>query len=562
MNREIAVLLVKSLLERIERQGDRSGRLEGRISASEIEALNLLAGMGSSENTPTEPASEWVPAPTREGRGEAPATTVGVEKNEGFDSNLNLDSADAEPEEGVRLCIDFGTAMSKVTLVLDAEDGQAEQIEVLELGVPGDQHEVSRTMLVSSILIDGEGRVWFGQEAVERSMDETLSGGASRIDNIKRRISEGGWGDEVSSEFNPTGSRVTYEDLIIAYLAYLTFCIGGCLDELGYHGSILRRYASPCLDPERNAKVETFMQEALVIAQIISDTVGKELCEGFSLDRFVELVTTIRSREVTARFVGKRISEPAGVMGATISWESRVNGLFMVIDVGAGTTDFGLFRVVFDPEKEGVSSVYTVERTPRAVRAAGNHLDRILRQHAVAKAGVDGRADIRRRLDRQIREYKETLFNDGRVTVVLSEDEDLYVDVELEEFLELRPVRRFSDQLRKTMEEVFLQDPTWVNWFSQHLEQKLVLVLTGGGSELPMVQELAERDLTINGRTIPVARSLDVPRWLQNAHPEYAEDFSRIAVSLGGARHRIFDQEGRMQSAPIGEREQFTIGRY
>lgn len=561
MNKDIAVLLVKSLLERIERDDERSGRLEGRISASEIEALRLLAGISGSESPAAEAPAGPMPEPSSEEM-EEPSASVVSDGNEEGGITLDLSSADGEPDEDVRICIDFGTAMSKATLVLDSSAGQGEQIEVLKLGIPGDQQEISQTMLVSSVLIDSAGRLWFGQEAVERSMDDALSGGASRIDNIKRRISEGGWGDEVSDEFNPSGIRVTYEDLIIAYLTYLTFCINNCLEELGYDGRVLRRYASPCLDPERTAKVETFMQEALVIAQIVVDTVGDELCDGFPLDRFAELVTTIRNKGVSARFVGKRISEPAGVMGATISWESNVNGLFMVVDVGAGTTDFGLFRVVFDPEREGVSSVFTVEDTPRAIRAAGNHLDRILRQYAISKGGVENRVDVRRRLDREIRELKETLFNEGKVHVVLSEDEDIDVHIELDEFLALTPVKKFSEQLRETMEKVFLQDPAWVNWFSEHLEQKLVVILTGGGSELPMVRELTSRDLTIDGRTIPVARSLEFPSWLQNAHPGYAEDFSRIAVSLGGARNRFFGREGRIQSAPIGEREQFTIGRY
>jgi len=52
-------------------------------------------------------------------------------------SVLNLSPAPAS----ARVCLDFGTAMSKASLVTE-EDGN-EQIQVLKLGVPGDQEEVT-----------------------------------------------------------------------------------------------------------------------------------------------------------------------------------------------------------------------------------------------------------------------------------------------------------------------------------------------------------------------------------------------------------------------------------
>ncbi len=60
------------------------------------------------------------------------------------------------------MCFDFGTAMSKVTLIRDeTEERDYEDIEVLHLGKPGDQEEISETMLVSSVFISGDGLLWF-----------------------------------------------------------------------------------------------------------------------------------------------------------------------------------------------------------------------------------------------------------------------------------------------------------------------------------------------------------------------------------------------------------------
>jgi len=138
--------------------------------------------------------------------------------------HINLDQSVLsipKPPKNIRLCLDFGTAMSKATLVQD--DAESEEIHVLPLGVPGDQEEISEVMLISSVYIDNVGKLWFGKQAIDRSMLEGGDGTRQRLDNIKRRLSEEGLDERVGSSFNPTDVLITQGDMVLAYLMYLTW---------------------------------------------------------------------------------------------------------------------------------------------------------------------------------------------------------------------------------------------------------------------------------------------------------------------------------------------------
>lgn len=115
------------------------------------------------------------------------------------------------------------------------------------------------------------------------------------------------------------------------------------------------------------------------------------------------------------------------------------------------------------------------------------------------------------------------------------------------------------------MEEVFSAQSGWSDWVLSDAKRKLTVVLTGGGSQLPMVQDLASQDLIVGNRQIPVARGVAFPLWLQESFSEYEDIYPRIAVSLGGARKDIFRNQGRMTSAaPVAsqgfELEKFRSG--
>lgn len=551
-----AKVLLKNLLKRIRQVDDDNYELRGSLTDDELKALQLaLLGLDGNPS----PASASIAEPKPHGSsarslkpvpGYIPdaAPDVVTEGSNQIDITppLELDASVldlAEPPQDRRLCLDFGTAMSKVILVKDATAERSyEEIEVLHLGGPGNQEQVSETMLVSSVFIDGDGLLWFGQIAVERSR---LEKGRKRLDNIKHYLSVEGDGlnSPVTTTFNPTDIDITYGDMVLAYLMFLTWAVNHCLEENDEPRNLPRRFAMPCFAGAKAREMEQRLGKMLGDAQILADTFFQTLENGIPLSNFIEAVLQLREFNHPFAFVKEGVTEPLGVAGSIMSWERRVDSLVMIVDVGAGTSDFSLYRMKFD-EETGKSTALEVENSAEGITEAGNYLDRLLSGLILKKAGVNSEhphwVNVIGNLELDLRDYKERLFLDGEVVVRLFNDE--LIEVNLEEFLMLEQVVQFGESLIACRDQILNRvDPSWIQGAPNGA---LGLALTGGGAALPMVKALAEGALQVHGKELSLVQTKEFPRWLQEEYPDLEADYPRIAVALGGARKRIIQSGG------------------
>ena len=552
-------LLLENLLSRVETKDDGNSYLVGKLTEGELCALRAVLATikqrdarGSLEgptHVDSSGKSEVFPDSLS---AQAQSGGVATEPEKCSDLSpqkaaiLNWSALSHSPPDEARLCLDFGTAMSKATLVRQLDEDDSEEIEVLRLGVPGDQEEVSEAMLISSVYIDNAGVLWFGKWATDRSIVEGSDGSRGRLDNIKRRLSEEGWDEIVGERFNPTGEDVTQGEMVLAYVTFLTWAANVCLWKLGYSNNVVRRFAMPCLGGEKRREAVHRLSAVMGEAQVLADTFGERLVCGLPLSVFLEVARSVKGKVLDYPFVLEEITEPRGVASSMVNWRSPVDLLMLVVDVGAGTSDLSLYRFKFDPERNKCVG-YEVEGSARVLTEAGNHLDRVLMELVLRKGGVTATdpsaIGIRGALELQIRELKESLFNDEFVLVPLRNGTD--VEVEIGEFLELDAVKAFGDSLHREMISI-LEDvnEAWVDWIRADANRYLVLTLTGGGRDLPMVKSLAEAPLVVRGIRIPVAMALDFPRWLEEVDENLRQDFPRIAVSLGGARLRVVEEGG------------------
>src|SRR5947209_6954973 len=118
MEIEVARTLIESLLQRLNRDGSHFHLPEGRLSQNEVIALRVLTGL-------PEPA---LPEETQPTIAVKPAPTL----------DLSARSRTALPDEKIRLCLDFGTAMSKAW----ASGSLLENTFPLILGRPADGIDV------------------------------------------------------------------------------------------------------------------------------------------------------------------------------------------------------------------------------------------------------------------------------------------------------------------------------------------------------------------------------------------------------------------------------------
>lgn len=532
MNIETAKLLVENLLERIEQDPSSSKYKLGTISAKEKQALEaLLAALGDVTDTPTlVPDTPAAPipsavAPPVEPIAPAQAPAVALE--------LKLEVLDRTKADDphVTVCLDFGTAMSKAFAI----HGDSNPLEI----ALGKRAGASGYPVDSSIFIADDGILHFGPQAVELGTAAAPLGRA-RFDSPKARLSMGQQLDiyraQVAKEINPIGDvPVTEGELITLYLGYLTDLATSELEAHGVSRYCARRFARPCWSEERNKWAEPLLRKMLAQAQILADTFHDQWRSGIPIARAKAALEQLRLLQALPDYLlTEGIPEPVAAAASLMLTEEAQRELFMVVDVGAGTTDYGLFLLQHNPERD-VCLVRIVPGTVKVLEQAGNRVDDLLKFFVLELEGIDKASPEGAHnlsfLQSTIRLQKEALFRDGQVEIPLANRSRAVVD--LDAFLGSSRVKAFSQQLQRELLQAL--GAAGDGYLDLMADRHLNVVLTGGGADLPMVQELATEVVEVRGRRILRKPIPHVPTWITERHPQFAPQYPQLAVAIGGA---------------------------
>lgn len=544
MNIEVAKYLLESLIERIDRNAI------GTVSTAEREALRLALALLKEDqrvslpNEPTDKIYETArPGQASSASGEPVVEAVQDRTDQALRAvALNLDALDKSEvdDPDVLICLDFGTAMSKA-FAMNA-DGQSYELELgAEAG--GDGYAVP-----SSVFISDAGKILFGFEAVDASQ-ELVDSGRQRLDSIKNWLSLRVEGDldafPLSRELNPSEVKLTEGDLIRIYLAYLTD-LGVTQLQTWFssdkpsHRHVRRRFAHPCW-PSAGQKTwaDRLMRQWLAEAQILADTFHGKWKGGIEVAVVKAAVDKVRALPHRPEYlIEEGVPEPVAVAAGALIDGQEKRLPFVVIDVGAGTTDFGLF-ILRENEEEETSRVFQVPGSIKALLQAGDKVDAMLKKFILDAQAVDvtdsqGRL-VAADLSRRIRGLKERLFESGSVQYVLADSTLGRID--LTDFLASRPMREFADRVqvgfRSVLENI---DDTWLNYLNQ---TGLSVILTGGGAKLPMMQDLAQGWVEVRGKRI-ARKSVDpLPSWIPEQTPDLEPVYPQLAVAIGGAASEL-----------------------
>ena len=587
MEKEKAALLVTSLVDRLELDAN-SGkwRLNGVLSKFEKEALEMAASE-LAEATIPEPvaaapsAIEIAKAGIRDEvsheRGSASGDVsaeviVGVPKKPTMEERagnlvnvlkdvnlilpdrdltvplvppkvpehlLNLKSVElgAPENAGVTLCLDFGTAMSKAF----AMAGDEKPVELaLGMRAGGSGYPVDSTLFITS-----DGLIEFGPLAMSRSATAAESGRA-RFDSPKARLSMGQQGDidnmPVGEEINPTDVPLSEGDLIILYLGYLTDLAVSELEDQGYSRYVFRRFARPCWSEDRNRWAEPLLRRMLAQAQIVADTFKGRWQQGIPVGEAKSVLVKLHTmKDLPHYLLDQGIPEPVAAASSLMIRDEAQREIFMVIDVGAGTTDFGMFLLQHNPAKE-VCLTRIIPGSIQYLPEAGNRVDDLLKTYLLDVEGIDpGSAEGKHNmayLNSRIRLYKESLFQKGVVEVTLANHSR--VVVKKDDFLNSNRVQNFSQRLGTKFSEVL--SAVGDGYLDLLARTDLKVVLTGGGASLPMVADLSTGVIEVKGRKIMRTRTPLVPNWIEESYPQFAPQYPQLAVAIGGATPDLPEQ--------------------
>ncbi len=550
MDKKIASYLLASLLDRAKDQQ------VGTISRPEREALDFAVRYLSGESAAVASDAPAV-APEVESRGtetldlggaseqaseSEQQATVGVSPAATMELVLDSLEQDVPSHSELLLCLDFGTAMSKAF----ATTSSGAHLD-LELGKAAGRDGYT---LPSSVFIGDNGRAYFGFESIEKS-ENAKETGRERLDSIKSRLSlrsEGNLDDQfLLPAENPTDVKLTEGDLLRSYLAFLTDMTGVSLaarmnDDKAASRYIRRRFARPCGKDEQQAQwVDDLMKGLLAEAQVLADTFSGQWAGGIPVTSLKAAIDVLKgSGRRPDYLVAEGVPEPVAVAATPVEVSENRIDAYMVVDAGAGTTDFGLFFAMRNHSLDE-PKVFQVPASVRGLNYAGDRIDQLLQKFIMDRESIDpstmqGRIvalDLRRR----IRVLKELLFRGGELQYTLSDSTIGHMT--RDEFCDWGAVCKFAQRLEQGFcEALDAVDDTYLDYLAKD-PVRLQVILTGGSSGLPMLAALCDGYVEVRGRKIQRMPVDATPEWISQDAEEMRSVYPQLAVAIGGSAQEL-----------------------
>lgn len=450
--------------------------------------------------------------------------------------------------------IDFGTAYSKACML--GTDEESENIMELPLGIHAGE-EALQMPVHSSLFLDIDGRLYFGPIAVEKSEERRGEGRHhNRIDSIKQFLIDD---DRVTIDdrplagvFNPTETEVSKAALITFYLGYLMFLIRVAARETHQTdaGNVRYRVCLPCYQPAHKQKVIKEISQLFLMGEVLGVSFEEEWERGFRIEDVAYLFNWMRQNiSQSSCRLDRFIEEPLAVASSRLGRAGKSTGnVAMVVDVGAGTTDFSMFEIFADAGS-GYFSARSIKGSEHGIPIAGDKLDSILLSFILDQAAIDRSHDAYReilsslRLD--IREYKERLFHSHNLIYTLYNGTS--GEVKLDQFLQTAQVKKFTSDLKGAFVQVLENiHASWLNKkiLKANTALKLPVILTGGGASLPMVRSLAKGVVEVKGQVIPLHLSPTVPAWIEASYEgEIIELYPQMSASIGASKQFVIDSQ-------------------
>jgi len=581
MDEKIAQALLQSLLARLDVDARREiPQFEGVISNLERQALRSILKLSGGEPEPGEVRTISPPRPP-----EGPVAEVEdpracldtveepspVEKPEPAPlmpgpraAEFTLDETALSTGEPALprhiLCLDFGTAKSKACAATVGDDGNP---QLLDIGIGRRDDDIDRSAytVTSSVWISDDGLVFVGSEALYQSIGSYYGGSRRRrLDSLKQQLTLVGSQQNLAMrrlepEANPTNVDLTYEDVITFFLGYLTDLALSDLTS-GPIRNVRRRFTIPAWQPSQRSWAAAALARYIVRAQLLADTFRGRWKNGIPADQVKamtraaashdnELKHLLDSSEWTRSFpVG--LLEPLAAGSGRVWADKTVRNLVLVLDVGAGTTDFSLFWVAQNPTTE-TGRAFPISPGGDAVRMAGDMIDGVLLDDLLSRVHGGVTSSMRSNVEtdlrmRGLRRLKEQMFVNGRLELTLINDQA--VAIELEEFLRDDRVRAVGLEIEEAVSRFLASvDGTW-----RGAADDALMVLTGGSARLPMIQAMQDRSWKIAGRQVAFKPTREVPEFIASTFDaDFQREYAQLAVAIGGALPIIDEKDMLVQ---------------
>jgi hypothetical protein len=403
------------------------------------------------------------------------------------------------------LCIDFGTSSIRAAY----RDAQNER-HVLPIGLVTGAKSIDEASIRSEIHIDVQGKmIRYGENAV--------SAKARLAPTQFYEASPKLWLLQPENLDRPafSGLTVTRRELLTGLLAYGIFGAKEALLHIGIQTSqelLDIRIAHPVWDERLATSANQDLLSIGFIASKIAYSLDWEKVSIKSLQSYFNPKVYVDSLHPKSDVV-----EPIAAALELLTRTVNLRQICAVIDVGAGTTDIGLFYSVVT---QGHPDRLIPVSSTRSIFKAGNEIDRVLLKELSDRSGVHDEIrlyDVRTR----IRQIKEFLFNNGFV-------QELGVRIALDDFESQPDIKKMAREIHVCFSEAVKEQAKKIlNWTK---DPQIEIVMAGGGGAVNFIRNVLSRSLKIGDVTIPV-RISDADSTILLT---YGASRERLAVALGG----------------------------
>jgi molecular chaperone HscA len=198
----------------------------------------------------------------------------------------------------------------------------------------------------------------------------------------------------------------------------------------------------------------------------------------------------------------------------------------MVVDVGAGTTDIGIFQHL-SPDSKIDKGVRLIPAGPAiSVFKAGDEIDRILLNLLQKKDSRKFQLN-QVRIKSEIRFHKENIFKNGRLEVA-------GINLLLKELENSDDIKFLASNIQEGVNECLrIAYPKIISFSSAAgLANEIVVVMAGGGAEMQFLRDALSKSTLVNGTKFTF-------KFIKSRQPEslnmHGAGYARLAVGLGGA---------------------------
>jgi hypothetical protein len=433
------------------------------------------------------------------------------------------------------LCVDFGTSSIRA-VVRDHLGG----ITVVPLGAVTKNRSIDGASIPSTVCVAADGKtVSFGEHAYSK-----IKGGQPlAFWSASPKL----WLKQPHTLDGPVASdvEVTRRELLTGLLGYALFAASesGQWDAPADPSTADIRVAHPVWPSSSRDEAQKALGQMVWLAthmasagdwgetsvEVLRSWTGPEGDEE-SVPTYVPQVDTV---------------EPVAAAVELLSGDSNERRLCAVVDVGAGTTDIGIFQQVI-PDATVPAKARMIPAGPSAsVFKAGDTIDSALmsllarrfpREYKIHESSI--KVDIRR--------LKEDLFVNQRL-------QSFDMDLPLRSLEESREMEEIISEIRRGLVNCLRDAHRAIEvWYGVgvSIRREITLLMAGGGAGLKILREALGHPVELSGQRYHIKVIDAVPPQRIQMH---GAGYTRLAVALGGVREayeRVVHEHQKLSSIP------------